>query len=170
MVAQTSSWIVRRLGHLDGILLTLVLLLLGVSLAVVASASGQSPARISGHLINIGLALGVMVVMANVPPHLLSRVGPLVAGGQLPIGWRCSVNCNGARRWLIWAHGVQPSNCKLRCPDAGLVFGAQRGYVPGAWWRRAGSGAVSADPASTIWYGLMISIGPICCSLPACRR
>ena len=49
---QSSHWIVRTLGHLDGILLTLVLLLLGVSLAVVASASGQSPARISGHLIN----------------------------------------------------------------------------------------------------------------------
>jgi rod shape determining protein RodA len=63
------------MSHLDGILLTLVIVLLGISLAVVASASGQSTARISGHLINIGLALSVMVVMANVPPHLLSKVG-----------------------------------------------------------------------------------------------
>ena len=85
---RTSHWIVRRLSHLDGILLTLVLVLLGISLAVVASASGQSPARISGHLINMGLARGVMVVMANVPPHLLSRVGPplFVAGVVLLTG------------------------------------------------------------------------------------
>lgn len=80
---QSRHWIVRRLSHLDGILLALVLLLLGISLAVVASASGQSPARISGHLVNIGLALSVMVVMANVPPHLLSKVGPpLYAAGS----------------------------------------------------------------------------------------
>jgi len=39
---RTSHWIVRRLSHLDGILLLLVLVLLGISLAVVASASGQS--------------------------------------------------------------------------------------------------------------------------------
>jgi len=42
MPPRNSHWIVRRLGHLDGILLTLVLLLLGVSLAVVASASGRA--------------------------------------------------------------------------------------------------------------------------------
>ncbi|MFP5404400.1 MAG: rod shape-determining protein RodA, partial [Gammaproteobacteria bacterium] len=73
---RISHWILRRLSHLDGVLLVLVLVLLGISLAVVASASGQSPARITGHLVNISLALGVMVVFANIPPHLLSRVGP----------------------------------------------------------------------------------------------
>ena len=100
---RTSHWIVRRLSHLDGILLTLVLLLLGISLAVVASASGQSPARITGHLINIGLALGLMVVIANVPPHLLSKVGPplYVAGVVLLIGVALFGEIrNGSRRWL----------------------------------------------------------------------
>ena len=121
MVAQTSSWIVRRLGHLDGILLTLVLLLLGVSLAVVASASGQSPARISGHLINIGLALGVMVVMANVPPHLLSKVGPplYAAGLVLLIGVALFGEIrNGSRRWLnLGFTAFQPSELlKLALP------------------------------------------------------
>jgi rod shape determining protein RodA len=117
---RTSHWILRRLGHLDGILLTLVLLLLGISLAVLASASGQSPARISGHLVNIGLALMVMVVMANVPPHLLSKVGPplYVAGVVLLIGVALFGEVrNGARRWLNLGFAFQPSELlKLALP------------------------------------------------------
>ena len=118
---QSKNWIMRRLGHLDGILLALVVLLLGISLAVVASASGQSPARITGHLINIGLALGVMVVMANVPPHLLSKVGlPLyVAGVVMLIGVALFGEIrNGSRRWLnLGFMAFQPSELlKLALP------------------------------------------------------
>lgn len=120
-MSQTSHWIVRRLSHLDGILLILVLLLLGISLAVVASASGQSPARISGHLINMGLALSLMVVMANVPPHLLSKVGPslFVVGVLLLIGVALFGEIrNGARRWLNFGvMAFQPSELlKLALP------------------------------------------------------
>jgi rod shape determining protein RodA len=118
---RISHWIVRRLSHLDGILLVLVLLLLGISLAVVASASGQSPARISGHLVNMGLALAVMVVMANVPPHLLSKAGPplYVAGVALLIGVALFGEIrNGSRRWLnLGVLAFQPSELlKLALP------------------------------------------------------
>lgn len=118
---RTSHWIVRRLSHLDGILLLLVLALLGISLAVVASASGQSSARISGHLINIGLALGAMMVMANVPPHLLSKVGPplFAAGIVMLIGVALFGEIrNGARRWLnLGFMAFQPSELlKLALP------------------------------------------------------
>ncbi len=117
---HTSHWIVRRLSHLDGVLLLLVLLLLGISLAVITSASGQSPARISGHLINISLALGVMLVMANVPPHILSRVGPplYVAGVILLIGVALFGEVrNGSRRWLNLGFAFQPSELlKLALP------------------------------------------------------
>jgi rod shape determining protein RodA len=118
---RISHWILRRLGHLDGILLVLLLLLLGISLAVVASASGQSPARISGHLINIGLALAMMVVMANVPPHLLAKVGPplYVAGVVLLIGVALFGEIrNGSRRWLnLGVVAFQPSELlKLALP------------------------------------------------------
>ena len=118
---RTSHWIVRRLSHLDGILLVLVLALLGVSLAVVASASGQSPARITGHLVNIGLALSVMLVMANVPPHLLSKVGPplYAAGVVLLIGVALFGEIrNGSRRWLnLGFMAFQPSELlKLALP------------------------------------------------------
>ncbi|HMA12144.1 MAG TPA: FtsW/RodA/SpoVE family cell cycle protein, partial [Steroidobacteraceae bacterium] len=118
---RTSHWIMRGLGHVDGILLVLVVLLLGISLAVVTSASGQSPARISGHLINIGLALGLMVVMANVPPHLLSKVGPplYVTGVVLLVGVALFGEIrNGARRWLdLGFMAFQPSELlKLALP------------------------------------------------------
>lgn len=118
---RTSHWILRGLSHLDGVLLTLVLILLGISLAAVASASGQSPARISGHLINIGLALGVMVVMANIPPHLLLRVGPLlyVIGVVLLIGVALFGEIrNGSRRWInLGFMAFQPSELlKLALP------------------------------------------------------
>ena len=118
---RNSHWIVRRLVHLDGILLLLVLLLLGISLAVVASASGQSAPRISGHLINIGIALSLMVVMANVPPHLLSKVGlPLyVTGVVLLIGVALFGEIrNGSRRWLnLGFMAFQPSELlKLALP------------------------------------------------------
>jgi rod shape determining protein RodA len=120
-LSQTSHWIVRRLSHLDGILLILVLLLLGISLAVVASASGQSPVRISGHLVNMGLALSLMVVIANVPPHLLSKVGPplFVVGVALLIGVALFGEIrNGARRWLnLGVVAFQPSELlKLALP------------------------------------------------------
>ena len=118
---RISHWIARRLSHLDPILLVLALLLLGISLAVVASASGQSPARISGHLFNICLALGVMVVMANVPPHLLARVGlPLYAAGVvllIAVALFGEVR-NGSRRWLnLGFMAFQPSELlKLALP------------------------------------------------------
>lgn len=116
-----SHWILRRLRHLDGVLLVLVLVLLGISLAAVASASGQSTARISGHLINIGLALGVMVVFANIPPHLLSKVGPplYVAGVVLLVAVALFGEVrNGSRRWLnLGFIAFQPSELmKLAVP------------------------------------------------------
>ncbi|MEW6590951.1 MAG: FtsW/RodA/SpoVE family cell cycle protein, partial [Pseudomonadota bacterium] len=118
---RISHWILRRLSHLDGVLLVLVLVLLGVSLAVVASASGQSPARITGHLVNIGLALGVMIVFANIPPHLLSRVGPsLYAVGVVllvAVALFGEIR-NGSRRWLdLGVISFQPSELlKLALP------------------------------------------------------
>lgn len=118
---RNNHWLMSRLGHLDGILLTLVLLLLGISLAMVASASGQSPTRISGHLINMGLALMVMLVVANVPPHLLSKVGPplYAAGLVLLVGVALFGEIrNGSRRWLnLGFMAFQPSELlKLALP------------------------------------------------------
>lgn len=120
-MARTDGWLMRRLRHLDPLLLILVLALLGISLAVVASASGQSPARITGHLINMGLALTLMVAVANVPPHLLSKVGPplYALGVVMLVGVALFGEIrNGSRRWLdLGFMAFQPSELlKLALP------------------------------------------------------
>jgi len=118
---RTNHWLLRGLRHVDGILLLLLVLVLGISLAVVTSASEQSPARISGHLVNMGLALAVMLLMANVPPHLLSKAGPplYAAGLVLLLGVALFGEIrNGARRWLdLGFMAFQPSELlKLALP------------------------------------------------------
>jgi len=117
---QISHQLRNIFGHLDGILLALVCCILIISAAVVYSASGQSMARLSGHMINMGLALTVMVFIANVPPHLLARVGPVLyaLGIVLLIGVALFGEVrNGARRWIHLGFAFQPSELlKLALP------------------------------------------------------
>src|SRR3569832_656679 len=174
---RTSHWLLRGLRHVDGILLTLALLVLGISLAVVTSASGQSPVRISGHLVNIGLALAVMVVMANVPPHLLSKVGPplYAAGVVLLVGVALFGEIrNGARRWLdLGFIAFQPSELLklavplmpflliLRQPDLWtvLMLGASVFYLlffAGLPWKVILGGATLDAASLPVVWGLML--------------
>jgi rod shape determining protein RodA len=99
--------------HMDGMLLALLIALLSVSVAVVFSASGESGARLAGHLTNIAVAMTVLVVVANVPPHILAKLGPplyalalvLLIGVALFGEIR-----NGSRRWLpLGFTSIQPS-------------------------------------------------------------
>jgi len=131
--------------HLDGMLLALLIVLLGVSVAVVFSASGQSGARLAGHLTNIAAAMAVLIVVANVPPHILAKLGPplYVLGLVLLLGVALFGEIrNGSRRWLpLGFTSIQPSELDedRACPlDAGLV-------VSSSARRRSGSG-ISAWP------------------------
>ena len=116
-----SFWLRSRLQHLDGLLLALVCGVLIISAAVVFSASGQSMSRLTGHLMNIALALSVLVIIANVPPHLLARVGPPLYGVAvvllLGVALFGEVR-NGARRWInLGVFVFQPSELlKLALP------------------------------------------------------
>ena len=89
--------------HMDGMLLALLIVLLGVSVAVVFSASGESGARMAGHLSNIAVAMVVLVVVANIPPHILAKLGPpLYALGLvllIAVALFGEIR-NGSRRWL----------------------------------------------------------------------
>jgi rod shape determining protein RodA len=99
--------------HLDGFLLALLIALLAVSTAVVFSASGQSGVRLGGHLTNIALAAMVLVVVANIPPHILAKAGPplYAVGLALLLGVALFGEIrNGARRWLpLGVISIQPS-------------------------------------------------------------
>jgi rod shape determining protein RodA len=109
--------------HIDSYLLAAVGALLLVGLITLYSASGESFARLGAQLINIGAALTVMWVAANIPPHYLQRlalpvylIGVLMLLGVMMFGQIV----NGARRWLDFGFvSIQPSELmKIGVPMA----------------------------------------------------
>jgi len=109
---------VRRLtlafvANLDGLLLAFIGLLLGIGITVLYSASGESFARLSGQLVNIGVAFTVMWLAAKIPPNHLIRVAlpAYLVGLALLVGVALFGEItNGARRWLhIGVTRIQPS-------------------------------------------------------------
>ncbi|HET8608959.1 MAG TPA: rod shape-determining protein RodA [Burkholderiales bacterium] len=110
--------VIRRLGryltqHIDGLLLAALAALLLAGLFILYSAANANMDRVTNQLINMLVALAVMWVFANIPPHYLARLAPpayliglvlLIAVAQFG-----SVS-NGARRWLdIGFTRIQPS-------------------------------------------------------------
>jgi rod shape determining protein RodA len=100
-------------GHIDSFLLTSVLVLLGVGLMTLFSASEQNTARVTGQLANVGVAFAVMWIAANIPPHILKNFAvPAYAIGIMLLVAVDLVGeiVNGAQRWLnLGVTRVQPS-------------------------------------------------------------
>jgi rod shape determining protein RodA len=99
--------------HIDRHLLAAIAALLLVGLITLYSASGESVSRIGGQLANIFVAVTVMWIAANIPPHYLQRLAlPVYLFGLLLL---ISVALfgevvNGARRWLhVGVTRIQPS-------------------------------------------------------------
>ena len=99
--------------HMDSMLLALMIVLLGISVAVVFSASGQSGLRLAGHIGNIAVAMIVLVTVANIPPHILAKLGPPLyfLGVLLLVAVALFGEIrNGSRRWLpLGFTSIQPS-------------------------------------------------------------
>jgi len=100
-------------AHIDGVLLSAIMLMMFTGLLVLLSASNGSFVRTSGQLANMLIALSVMWVFANIPPHFLQRLAlPLfLLGCALLVGVALFGEIvNGARRWLnIGITRIQPS-------------------------------------------------------------
>ena len=117
---------IRRIGrfftaHLDFPLLGAILLLMAAGLIVLYSASNASLARVTAQTMNMLVALGVMWVFANIPPHYLLRlsVPVYVTGLLLLLGVALFGEVvNGARRWLhVGVTRIQPSEImKIAAP------------------------------------------------------
>lgn len=100
-------------AHIDNQLLVALLMLMTVGIVTIFSGSNQSVPRISNQLANILVALSVMYVFANIPPHYLKRIAlPLYVLGVLLLVCVALFGeiVNGARRWLyVGVTRIQPS-------------------------------------------------------------
>ncbi len=134
MNSSQQSFTQRHL-HLDGTLLVALLLLSGVGLITLYSATNQSLGDIQRQLIRLSLAFLVMVVVAQVPPRTLRRWAPWVflAGvGMLVLVLFFGTVGKGAQRWLdLGFFRFQPSELmKLAIPLTIAWFLADRDLPP----------------------------------------
>lgn len=103
----------RLVGHIDGPLLSIVLVLMGFGVATVYSATYDTSNRALGQLLNMLVGLAVMWAVAQLPPQKLMRFAvPLYVLGiiLLVLVFLVGVKVNGARRWLsLGFTRIQPS-------------------------------------------------------------
>jgi rod shape determining protein RodA len=100
-------------GHIDGPLLTIALVLMGFGLATIYSATYDVSNRAFNQLLNMMVGLAVMWGVAQLPPQKLMRFAvPLYVVGVvlLVMVYLVGVKVNGARRWLpLGFMRIQPS-------------------------------------------------------------
>ena len=140
----TPSGPVKPQGMLDFIHLDLPLLLglitlCGFGLMVLYSASGQDIGQIHRQLIRLGLAFGIMIVLAQIPPATLRRWSPwlYLAGVALLVAVMVFGQIGkGAQRWLdLGFFRFQPSEMvKLAVPMMIAWFLAEKPLPPD--WKR----------------------------------
>jgi rod shape determining protein RodA len=119
-IGTGAGAIMLRGLHIDGALLTGILAILAVGLAGLYSAVGQNPALLLSQGVRITVALGAMLVMAQVEPVFLRRAAPWVYGLGTVLLILVLVTGDvgkGAQRWLDIGIRFQPSEImKLGLP------------------------------------------------------
>ncbi|MDJ0701115.1 MAG: rod shape-determining protein RodA [Woeseiaceae bacterium] len=123
----------RRL-HIDGPLLTGLLLVCAVGLFVLYSAVSESTRLLMNQVIRLGVAIVAMVVVAQLSPDLLRRWTPWAYLGGLILLVMVLVAGEmggGARRWLDIGVRFQPSEImKLAVPMMAAWFLHDRSIPP----------------------------------------
>lgn len=98
---RKEGWVYRL--HLDPVLLSLLVILCGVGLVILFSASGQSIEHVEKQLTRYGLAFLVMFVFAQFDPVVYKRWAPwlFVLGLAALVGVMFfGTGAKGAQRWL----------------------------------------------------------------------
>lgn len=125
--------------HIDGWLLLGLILLLSLSVAIVYSASGGDWQVAERHIIRISIALGLMVLFAQIPPHWIYLITPFL----FTIGFIMLIAVplvgdmgKGAQRWLeLGPFRFQPSELmKVVLPLMIAWIFAHASYPP-SWHR-----------------------------------
>jgi len=132
----------RRLGplavfHLDLPLLFGLLLLCGLGLLVLYSASGENLPQVERQLVRLGMAFAAMLLLAQINPATLRRWTPAVFGLGLIMLTAVLVAGEigkGAQRWLnLGVFRFQPSELvKLAVPMMVAWYLAERPLPPNA--------------------------------------
>ena len=107
--------------HVDGPLLSALLLLCGLGLFVLYSADAQNAGRVENQLIRIGVAIAAMLVICQVPPNFLRMWSPWLFGFGVVLLLLVAfggTQGKGAQRWLdLGVMRFQPSEImKLAMP------------------------------------------------------
>lgn len=107
--------------HIDFILFILLLALLGASLVVIWSASGQSEIMLEKKISQILMGLAAMIVLAQIPPRYYENWSPYLYTGTVLLLILVDVfgyTSKGAQRWLdLGFLRFQPSEiAKLAVP------------------------------------------------------
>lgn len=120
---KQQSLVVRILKwmRIDPVLLLLILVMMGISCVVLFSAGGGDVNLLVRQLVRFGIALGVMLFMAQISPHTLRLWSPwLYAAGVIMLIAVVLVGTKsmGAQRWLnLGVVRFQPSEMmKLAAP------------------------------------------------------
>lgn len=140
--------------HIDKPLLYSLLLVAGLSLIVLYSASAKDVGLTISHGMRLLLGFGVLIGVAQMRPELLERIAPWVFGvGMILIiaVLGAGVISKGAQRWLSFGPArFQPSEImKLGVPMA-LAWYLARGGLPPSWLRIAVSLVATLVPAALI--------------------
>jgi rod shape determining protein RodA len=135
LVEAGRPLLLRLHHHLDLPLLLGVLTLNGLSLVILYSAGGQDLDVLVRQTLRVGLAFGVMVVLAQVPPQVYFRGAPwLYVGGVLLLVAVMAAGDvgKGAQRWLdLGVLRFQPSELvKVTVPLMVCRYLADGGVPP----------------------------------------
>jgi rod shape determining protein RodA len=149
----SDSSLLTRL-HVDLPLLIALLLLCGYGLLVLFSATEQDPAKLDRQIFRLGIAFGVMLFVAQIPPTVLRRwapalylIGVLMLMAVLVMG---EVG-KGAQRWLdLGVVRFQPSELlKVAVPLMLAWFLSERALPPHGL-RTLGAAALTVIPVLLI--------------------
>lgn len=120
--------------HIDVPLLIGLLSLMAFGLLIIYSAGGEDMKLVKRQLIHLGIGLGVMFFIAQIPPRALRFWAPFLFGiglalliGVLLVG----VESKGAQRWLNLGIRFQPSEImKLAMPMMVAWYFAEKPLPP----------------------------------------